>query len=135
VSSLASFIAMAESELHSEVFSVYNWTYRSSSPDSDFESSLDPFNLSDAEPAAAERPHPSAVRLGLVCLPVMTVAGSLVTCLAVRWDSRMHHTSYYFSVSMALLHAIMASAVMPPAIVLTWQGQRVISFTFLFRDF
>lgn len=114
---------MAESELHSDVSSMYNWTYRSSSPDSDFASSLDPVNLSDAGLTAAERSRPSAAGLGLVSLPVMTLAGSLVTCLAVRWDTRMHHTSYYFSVSLALLHAIMASAVMPPAIVLTWQGQ------------
>lgn len=122
---------MGESELQSDVSSVYNWTYRSSSPDSDFEMSLDPVNLSDVGPSAAERlSHPSAAGLGLVCLPVMTVAGSLVTCLAVRWDTRMHHTSYYFSVSMALLHAIMASAVMPPAIVLTWQGKGVSSFSY-----
>lgn len=61
--------------------------------------------------------------LWLTCFPLLTVVGSLVTCLAVRWDKRMHHTSYYFAVSMAVLHTIMSATVMPPAIVVTWQGE------------
>lgn len=61
--------------------------------------------------------------MALVAVPAYTLIGSVIACLVVRWDPRLHHTSYYFAVSMAALHAVMAGTVMPAAVVATWQGE------------
>jgi len=59
----------------------------------------------------------------LVLLPIVAGLGSVATCLAVRWDARLHHISYYFVASLATLHALMTVTVIPSALVVTWQGQ------------
>lgn len=55
-------------------------------------------------------------------LPATTFVGGLVTCLAVAWDRRLHHTLFYFSASLSALQMAMAATVMPSALLVIWQG-------------
>lgn len=59
----------------------------------------------------------------LSVLPLVTVVCGVVTCAAVTWDRRLHHTLFYFSSSLSVQQILVAVVAMPPAILVTWHGQ------------
>ena len=63
--------------------------------------------------------------LGLLVIVVLTIAGNVLVCLAVKMDRRLQHMTYYFLVSMAILHISMATILMPPAIMVLFEGEAV----------
>ena len=61
--------------------------------------------------------------LGLLTILIVTVLGNLAVCLVVKLDRRLHHMTYYFFVSMAVVHLLMAALVMPPAVLVMLAGK------------
>ena len=64
----------------------------------------------------------NSAKLGLLTILVVAVLTNLLVCLAVKLDRRLHHMTYYFLTSLALLHVLMAAVVMPPAILIVLSG-------------
>ena len=63
------------------------------------------------------------VPLLLIAIITLAIVGNLIVCVVVRIDRRLHQMTYYFFVSMATLHVVMATIVMPPAIMIIITGK------------
>ena len=61
--------------------------------------------------------------LGLLTILVLAVIGNITVCLVVRIDRHLHHMTYYFFVSLAVVHLLMVAVVMPPAILIILAGE------------
>ena len=72
-------------------------------------------------PATPQGPDLSP--LGFLAIIIVTVLSNSVMCLAIRLDKRLHHMTYYFFQSMGCMHLLMAGLIMPPAILVSLQGQ------------
>jgi hypothetical protein len=59
---------------------------------------------------------------------VLTVIGNLLVCLAIKFDTRLHHMTYYFLVSMAMLHILLAALLMTPTIFSILTGKMRLSY-------
>ena len=65
--------------------------------------------------------------LGLLTILILAVIGNIIVCLVVRIDRHLHHMTYYFFVSLAVVHLLMVAVVMPPAILIILAGKFTIS--------
>lgn len=61
--------------------------------------------------------------LGLIAVIVLTILGNASICLSVKIVKKLQHMPYFFLVSMSLLHILMASILMPPAIIVLYEGE------------
>ena len=66
----------------------------------------------------------SPLSAGLLSVPAAVLAGSVMTCAAIGFDRRLHQMSYYFFVSLAVLHALMSITVMLPGVHLLQTGTK-----------
>ena len=66
---------------------------------------------------------PDLSLLGLLVILIITVVANLVVITVVKLDKRLHHMTYYFFVSMAVVHLLMAGLVMPPGILVSLAGR------------
>ena len=62
--------------------------------------------------------------LWLIILIIFTITGSMFVCLAVRLDKRLHQKTFYFFVSLSILHIIIGITVMPLACLVVIEGNR-----------
>ena len=60
--------------------------------------------------------------LGLLVIIILVVLGNFLVMLSVKLEKRLHHMSFYFFVSMATVHIIMAATAMPPAVWMVLAG-------------
>ena len=65
--------------------------------------------------------------LGLLTILILAVIGNITVCLVVRIDRHLHHMTYYFFISLAVVHLLMVAVVMPPAILIILAGKSTIS--------
>ena len=81
-------------------------------------------------PDDATLPHDhNMAPLGLLTILILAVIGNITVCLVVRIDRHLHHMTYYFFVSLAVVHLLMVAVVMPPAILIILAGTSI-SFEF-----
>lgn len=73
--------------------------------------------------ASSDQDSHNMAPLGLLAVVIITVIGNTVMCLAVKMDRHLHHMTYYFLVSMGVLHMVMSAVVMPPAILIILTGE------------
>ena len=79
-------------------------------------------------PDDATHPHDhNMAPLGLLTILVLAVIGNITVCLVVRIDRHLHHMTYYFFVSLAVVHLLMVAVVMPPAILIILAGKSTVS--------
>ena len=79
---------------------------------------------------SATLPHDhNMAPLGLLTILILAVIGNITVCLVVKMDRHLHHMTYYFFVSLAVVHLLMVAVVMPPAILIILNGE---SYVFIF---
>ena len=74
------------------------------------------------ESATSSQDHNMAP-LGLLTILILAVIGNITVCLVVRIDQNLHNMTYYFFVSLAVVHLLMVAVVMPPAILIILAGK------------
>ncbi len=67
--------------------------------------------------------HHDMAPLGLLTILILAVIGNITVCLVVRIERHLHHMTYYFFVSLAVVHLLMVAIVMPPAILVILAGK------------
>lgn len=72
--------------------------------------------------------------LGLVALLVLTFLGNALVCLAVKLERRLHTMTYYFCMSLAVVHLIMLATVMTPALLLLVRGRYPLSTLHIYES-
>ncbi len=61
--------------------------------------------------------------MGLLAILILAVMGNITVCMVVKLDRQLHSMTYYFFVSMAVVHLLMVAVVMPPAILVILAGK------------
>ena len=61
--------------------------------------------------------------LGLLAIIVLVILGNWLVCAAVKLEKRLHRMTFYFFVSMAVAHVLMAGSAMPPAVLVVLAGK------------
>ncbi len=77
---------------------------------------------STADPTALSRDHNMAP-LGLLAILILAIIGNITVCLVVKIERHLHHMTYYFFVSLAVVHLLMVALVMPPAVLIILAGK------------
>ena len=61
--------------------------------------------------------------LGLLAIILVVAVGNVLVCTAVKLEKRLHRMTFYFFVSMAVAHILMAGTAMPPAVLVVLAGK------------
>lgn len=67
-------------------------------------------------------PRRDLTPLGLITIIILSVITNLTVCVIVKLDRRLHHMTFYFFVSLAVVHLLMSSVAMPLALFVVIAG-------------
>ena len=104
-----------------------SWHAASQGPvDADLDGGVLGAGVNDGVAGSQER---DLTPLGLITVIVVTVVTNLSVCIVVKVDRRLHHMTFYFFVSLAMVHLLMAATVMPLAVIVVLAGKLTRSMT------
>ena len=100
-------------------------TTTSQMPSSTSSSSLSPYFPTSSSGMTVVYPAEDVnmAPMGLLAILILAVMGNITVCMVVKLDRQLHSMTYYFFVSMAVVHLLMVAVVMPPAILVILAGK------------
>ena len=76
-------------------------------------------------PEQSASDHHDLTHLWLVLILTVALLTNVLVVIAIRQDRQLHMLTYYFFVSLAILHMLMAVIAMPPAILIALAGKYI----------